>query len=203
MIRSRPVIGRASSAERRRAGGNSRSPSCVLVIRGSLALSFRVPGSFRAVSHAASHRCTTPLSPCWHRARSKHRRRPNCPGTAATGGLRRSHHVPLVLTGCFCTSTRRPQRPRHRRATRSRVPGAYTAIHPDPHSRRPSSSRAHARTRAWGGVTLQDDRASSLCAAKLRSGDLCQSVATTGEFCAYHAALAADLGQTRWRPANR
>ena len=37
-------------------------------------------------------------------------------------------------------------------------------------------------------------RASSPCAAKLRSGDLCQSVATTGEFCAYHAAMAAELG---------
>jgi hypothetical protein len=37
-------------------------------------------------------------------------------------------------------------------------------------------------------------RASSPCAATLRSGDLCQSVATTGEFCTYHAALAADLG---------
>jgi hypothetical protein len=37
-------------------------------------------------------------------------------------------------------------------------------------------------------------RASSPCAAKLRNGDLCQSIATTGEFCAYHAALAAELG---------
>jgi hypothetical protein len=35
----------------------------------------------------------------------------------------------------------------------------------------------------------------ALCSAKLRNGDPCRSVATDGEFCAYHAALAAELGQ--------
>ena len=34
----------------------------------------------------------------------------------------------------------------------------------------------------------------ALCSAKLRSGDPCRSVATDGEFCAYHAALAGELG---------
>jgi hypothetical protein len=34
----------------------------------------------------------------------------------------------------------------------------------------------------------------ALCSAKLRNGDPCRSVATDREFCAYHAALAAQLG---------
>jgi hypothetical protein len=34
----------------------------------------------------------------------------------------------------------------------------------------------------------------ALCSARLRNGDRCRSVATHGEFCAYHAALAEDLG---------
>ena len=34
----------------------------------------------------------------------------------------------------------------------------------------------------------------ALCSAKLRDGDPCRSVATHDEFCAYHAALAAELG---------
>jgi hypothetical protein len=34
----------------------------------------------------------------------------------------------------------------------------------------------------------------ALCSAKLRNVDPCRSVATDGEFCAYHAALAAELG---------
>ena len=34
----------------------------------------------------------------------------------------------------------------------------------------------------------------ALCSAKLRNGDPCRSVATHGEFCAYHAALADELG---------
>jgi hypothetical protein len=37
-------------------------------------------------------------------------------------------------------------------------------------------------------------RASLPCSAKLRNGDPCRSVATDREFCAYHAALAAQLG---------
>ena len=32
------------------------------------------------------------------------------------------------------------------------------------------------------------------CSAKLRNSDPCRSGATEGEFCAYHAALAAELG---------
>jgi hypothetical protein len=35
----------------------------------------------------------------------------------------------------------------------------------------------------------------ALCSARLRNGDPCRSVATHGEFCAYHAALADELGQ--------
>jgi hypothetical protein len=34
----------------------------------------------------------------------------------------------------------------------------------------------------------------ALCSARLRNGDSCRSVATHDEFCAYHAALADDLG---------
>jgi len=34
----------------------------------------------------------------------------------------------------------------------------------------------------------------ALCSAKLRNGDPCRSVAADGEFCAYHVALAAELG---------
>ena len=34
----------------------------------------------------------------------------------------------------------------------------------------------------------------ALCSAKLRNGDPCRSVATHDEFCAYHAALADELG---------
>jgi hypothetical protein len=34
----------------------------------------------------------------------------------------------------------------------------------------------------------------ALCSARLRNGDLCRSVATHEEFCAYHAALADELG---------
>ena len=34
----------------------------------------------------------------------------------------------------------------------------------------------------------------ALCSARLRNGDPCRSVATDGEFCAYHATLAAELG---------
>jgi hypothetical protein len=34
----------------------------------------------------------------------------------------------------------------------------------------------------------------ALCSAKLRNGDPCRSVATHEEFCAYHAALAGELG---------
>ena len=73
---------------------------------------------------------------------------------------------------------------------------AASAEPPPRNSRRPSfnfaRARAHARE-AWCHTSVMT-RASSPCAAKLRSGDLCQSVATTGEFCAYHAALAAELG---------
>jgi hypothetical protein len=36
--------------------------------------------------------------------------------------------------------------------------------------------------------------AGALCSARLRNGEACGSVATDGEFCAYHAALAAELG---------
>jgi hypothetical protein len=32
------------------------------------------------------------------------------------------------------------------------------------------------------------------CSAKLRNGDLCRSVATHDDFCAYHVALADELG---------
>ena len=35
----------------------------------------------------------------------------------------------------------------------------------------------------------------ALCSAKLRNGDPCRSVATHDEFCAYHAALADELGR--------
>ena len=34
----------------------------------------------------------------------------------------------------------------------------------------------------------------ALCSARLRSGDPCRSVATQGEFCGYHRALAEELG---------
>ena len=34
----------------------------------------------------------------------------------------------------------------------------------------------------------------ALCSAKLRNGDPCRSVATQGEFCGYHRALAEELG---------
>jgi hypothetical protein len=34
----------------------------------------------------------------------------------------------------------------------------------------------------------------ALCSARLRNGDPCRSVATHSEFCAYHAALADELG---------
>lgn len=34
----------------------------------------------------------------------------------------------------------------------------------------------------------------ALCSARLRNGEACRSVATQDEFCAYHAALAAELG---------
>lgn len=34
----------------------------------------------------------------------------------------------------------------------------------------------------------------AVCSARLRNGDQCRSVATNDEFCAYHAALAAELG---------
>lgn len=51
----------------------------------------------------------------------------------------------------------------------------------------------------------------ALCSAKLRNRDPCRSVATDGEFCAYHAALAAELGaeavsngdQTKTRSARQ
>ena len=34
----------------------------------------------------------------------------------------------------------------------------------------------------------------ALCGARLRDGSVCRSVATDGEFCAYHAAMADQLG---------
>ena len=44
-----------------------------------------------------------------------------------------------------------------------------------------------------GHVTLEC-MTGALCSARLRNGDRCRSVATHDEFCAYHAALADELG---------
>jgi hypothetical protein len=51
----------------------------------------------------------------------------------------------------------------------------------------------------------------AICSAKLRNGDPCRSAANDGEFCAYHAALAAvDRGDEalrseleKWKPDER
>lgn len=63
-------------------------------------------------------------------------------------------------------------------------------------SRTPNPPTSPPRTRAreaHGRVTLVGTTG-ALCSAKLRSGDPCRSVATINEFCAYHAALADQLG---------
>ena len=53
--------------------------------------------------------------------------------------------------------------------------------------------RRNVEREANGRVTLVV-MTGALCSAKLRNGDPCRSVATHDEFCAYHAALADDLG---------
>jgi len=43
----------------------------------------------------------------------------------------------------------------------------------------------------------------ALCSAKLRNGDPCRSAATDGEFCAYHAAVATELGsEAAWNGSH-
>ena len=57
--------------------------------------------------------------------------------------------------------------------------------------------RCRLRTRARTREAMHNSGMSvsaALCSAKLRDGDPCRSVATHDEFCAYHAALADELG---------
>jgi hypothetical protein len=58
------------------------------------------------------------------------------------------------------------------------------------HPARVSLPRAHARTRNRRCHTLCIDDATPLCAARLRDGSRCRSVATADDLCAHHAALA-------------
>ena len=133
-----------------------------------------------------------------------------------------STRMPTPLTAACDSQSRAPARERRSTAPRSsssarprrrRIPGMRATVRPTapetlqskpPGERRPTSARscpslAHAC--ASEGVAIRPIRhheyliEHARCAAHLRSGERCRSVAVEGAFCAYHHRVAAGVGE--------